>query len=94
MPTVTSVARSVDERFKLCFLTGPLLLPQVELAEMIGELSFRALQHLEAVSGCVWRSVCPRMATYQEVLVQGILLDLLGDEDIRVRTAVTASLSK
>ncbi|XP_040360648.1 huntingtin isoform X2 [Ixodes scapularis] len=69
-------------------------LVKVELAEMIGELSFRALQHLEAVSGCVWRSVCPRMATYQEVLVQGILLDLLGDEDIRVRTAVTASLSK
>lgn len=61
---------------------------------MIGELPYRALQHMNSVSSSMVKSMCPRVASYQEILVHEILLDLLGDEDARVRTAVTAALSK
>lgn len=69
-------------------------LVKVELVEMIGELPYRALQHISSVASTITRSVCPWMPTYQEILVHEILLELLGDEDLRVRTAVTGALAK
>lgn len=67
---------------------------KVELVEMIGELPYRALQHIHSVSNSITKTVCPWMPTYQEILVHEILFELLGDEDMRVRTAVTAALAK
>lgn len=67
---------------------------KVELAEMIGELPFRALQHVNHVSRSITRTVSPRTATYQEVLVSTILVELLGDEDSRVRNTAATALAR
>ncbi|XP_064465594.1 huntingtin-like [Ornithodoros turicata] len=67
---------------------------KVEMAEMIGELPFRSLEHISHISRKVIQTVHPRAATYQEILVFEILVDLLGDEDSRVRMAAATQLVK